>query len=677
MLPVSSNLFLTSLVILTLFVFLQETLASNPDVIKNLRSKWRGPSFWSPAVGKQGGVALLVHENSSFEVKQWKKDFSGRIVSALATLNGLRLNLVNIYAPTNPSERKVFFDTIPDFFFPHSLKIIGGDFNCFESEFDKFQGNICISSDLREFRTLHRLINIWRKAHGRSTQCTWFNSDNSIGSRLDKFLIHSSLSPHTVKCEILPCVFSDHDSVHGPGVWRLNLDLLSDKDFCAVIVDEIQRHVSFKPAFPSLHDWWELLKDSIRKTAIDFGKQKFRKINSDRVRLTNSLITAKRQLIAGNSTARFTIERLESQLNAINFQQQKSAQVRSRAQSIEEGEKPSKYFFRLESNRIEKSLVNSIFNSHGVEVSSQPEIEQAHFDFYRSLYSKEPVNISLQQSLLSDLDVFLSEEDVASCEEKLSLPEITTALNGFAAGKTPGPDGLPKEFYAKFWDILSPHLLDLYNFSFEFGCFSESMQSSITRLIYKKGERKSLKNWRPISLLNVDYKIASKALANRLLKVLPRIIHSNQTCSVPGRTIFENLFLLRDTLDHIERTNETGILVSLDQEKAFDRLDRSFLTNVLHRFGFGPDFSRWINTLYSNASMKVIVNGYLTESIPLERGVRQGDSLSPLLYILCAEVLANSIRRDPGIRGFLLPEHVRVLRFDSMRTTLPVLLKTL
>ena len=87
---------------------MQETLATNPDVINNLRSKWRGPSFWSPAIGKQGGVALLVKENSCFEVKQWKKDFSGRIVSALATFNDVRINLVNIYAPTNPSERKFF-----------------------------------------------------------------------------------------------------------------------------------------------------------------------------------------------------------------------------------------------------------------------------------------------------------------------------------------------------------------------------------------------------------------------------------------------------------------------------------------------------------------------------------------------------------------------------------------
>lgn len=78
----------------------------------------------------------------------------------------------------------------------------------------------------------------------------------------------------------------------------------------------------------------------------------------------------------------------------------------------------------------------------------------------------------------------MSEEDIESREEQLSMSEITMALNGFAAGKTPGPDGLPKEFYAKFWDILGSHLLDLYKFSFELGCFSQSMRSGITRLIY-------------------------------------------------------------------------------------------------------------------------------------------------------------------------------------------------
>jgi len=112
------------------------------------------------------------------------------------------------------------------------------------------------------------------------------------------------------------------------------------------------------------------------------------------------------------------------------------------------------------------------------------------------------------------------------------------------------------------------------------------MKTSNTHVIYKKGDRKSLKNWRPISLINVDYKICSKALSVRLSKVLQFIVDPDQTCSVPGRRIPSNLHLLRDILDYITRTNETGILVSLDQEKAFDRVNRTFFRIVLVCFGF-------------------------------------------------------------------------------------------
>lgn len=156
-------------------------------------------------------------------------------------------------------------------------------------------------------------------------------------------------------------------------------------------------------------------------------------------------------------------------------------------------------------------------------------------------------------------------------------------------------------------------------------------------------------------MLNVDYKICSKALTNRLLKVLPSIIQEDQTCSVKGRTIFDNLAVLRDTLDYIDLTGETGILINLDEEKAFDRVDRTFLGNVLKRFGCGPNFQRWLDTLYCNANMRVLVNVFLTEQIPLERGVRQGDPLSPLLYVLCAEVLACNIRSERTCYSFLIP----------------------
>ena len=182
------------------------------------------------------------------------------------------------------------------------------------------------------------------------------------------------------------------------------------------------------------------------------------------------------------------------------------------------------------------------------------------------------------------------------------------------------------------------------------------MKGSITRFIFKKrGDRKDLKNWRPISLLNVDYKIISKAITSRLSGVLQHIVHPDQTCSVPGRCIFSNLFQVRDVLDYIGRTDESAILLNLDQEKAFDRVNRSFLLSLLIALGFGFVFCRWISTFYEDAFMQIIVNNWLSEKVRLERGVRRGDPLSPLLYVLCVEVLASLIRRSPAIEGFLLP----------------------
>ena len=110
------------------------------------------------------------------------------------------------------------------------------------------------------------------------------------------------------------------------------------------------------------------------------------------------------------------------------------------------------------------------------------------------------------------------------------------------------------------------------------------MKGRVSRLIFKnRGVRKCLKNWRPISFLNLDYKIFSKVITSRLSKVLSFIIHPDQTCSIPGRSIFSNVTLLRDTLDYIERTNETAILVSLDQVKALDRVNRGFFFFCLIR----------------------------------------------------------------------------------------------
>ena len=278
----------------------------------------------------------------------------------------------------------------------------------------------------------------------------------------------------------------------------------------------------------------------------------------------------------------------------------------------------------------------------------------AHEAFYSDLFSREKLDLRSQRDLFSYVKLHLSESEQASCEGPLTLAKASEALQRSNRNKSPGADGLIVEFYSQFWDKLGEPLVSVFNQGLARGELPESMKASVTRLVHKQDDKRLLKNWRPISLLNVDYKICSKAVSLRLSRVLGSIVDPDQTCSVPGRSIHSNLVLLRDTLAYIDRTGETGILLSLDQEKAFDRVDRIFLLNLLEHFGFGPWFRACIATLYNGAFMQVLVNDFLSNPISLERGVRQGDALSPMLYVLCVEVLACKIRASPDVKGFLL-----------------------
>jgi len=132
-----------------------------------------------------------------------------------------------------------------------------------------------------------------------------------------------------------------------------------------------------------------------------------------------------------------------------------------------------------------------------------------------------------------------------------------------------------------------------------------------------------LKNWRPISLLNTDYKICTKVLANRLRKVILLILSEDQTCSILDRSIFENLFLISNTIDYVNHKQLLAAVISLDQEKAFDRVNHGFLQRVLAKFNFGPGFRQWINIVYTDISSQVINNGWLSLSFKLEREARR------------------------------------------------------
>ena len=179
--------------------------------------------------------------------------------------------------------------------------------------------------------------------------------------------------------------------------------------------------------------------------------------------------------------------------------------------------------------------------------------------------------------------------------------------------------------------------------------------------------KKSSKNWRPLSLLDVVYKIASSAIANRLKLVLDEIIDKDQTGFLKGRYIGENTRLIYDLMNYTEQNNIPGLLLLIDFEKAFDSVSWSFIQKVLKFLNFGPTIRRWIETFYNSITASVIQCGHMSEFFNIGRGCRQGDPLSPYIFILCAEFLAVKIRQNRNIK-FQIPNLLSYLRLHYITT---------
>ena len=390
--------------------------------------------------------------------------------------------------------------------------------------------------------------------------------------------------------------------------------LLMDEQFIQTMKDNLEIWKTESQQFSDMRVAWDWIKYNIRLFSINYSKEQAKIKREKEERLHRKFQNAQTQFQKNPSEEMEKIlDDCKQQLETFYDDKAKGLIVRSRARWHEYGEKSTKYFLSLEKRNHRRKHIWKLCLS-GVITTDYQKILNCSSEYYRQLYSSKisSTKFNILDDLLEKRINFpiLAEEERLSCEGQITTDECVKALDTFENGKTPGNDGIPVEFYKTFWGSVGELMTEVFNYSFESGQMSNSQKEAIITLIDKKNrDRMYLENWRTISLLNVDSKLASKVIANRMKKVIPGIIHHNQCGFIKGRFIGEVARSILDIIDHTESLNLPGVILFIDFEKAFDSIEWPFLYKVLETFNFGPSFISWVGTFYNNAMSCVINNG--------------------------------------------------------------------
>ena len=659
-------------------ICLQETHISTNKEALLWELQWGGKLFYSFGTCHSQGQIILVAKKWRDNVQCLYKD--GRIVIIEIMVSNKKIVIANIYAPQATTEKTQFYshlrNTIDNLNREDDPLVILGDFNTvMHNKQDIITGEQHSKKEveaLNQLTTDLELHDSWRTLHPEDKDYTWSRNQPFTARRIDYIFISGSLLPYMEQSNIISLAHSDHRAVHtslafhnykrGPSYWKFNNSLLKDTTY----IDQINTTIhNFSKENAQLHPHakWELCKIKLKEVSISYSKRK-QQNKRDKTRKLQQKLTQVESKIATdtqNTELRAELIRLKTELELHNLAHAQGAQIRSRTKLVEDGEKNTAYFLRLEKTNASNNTITSIKTEDGITLTNQSDVLAQQVQFYSQLYKKDQTLHDTDTYITSFFDQdytlpTLETQDRQNCEGRVTEQEVSEALKTMNNGSAPGCDGLTTEFYKFFWSKIKNLLISSYNYSFEQGYVSQSQQKGIITLIHKGKNlpRENLANWRPITLLNTDYKILAKTLARRLSTVLDKLISEDQCGFMKGRSITTILRTTDDVINYLFTEKLPGILVGIDFTKAFDTISKTFIQDSLKLYGFGNDFNRWIESILHQTDSCINHYGWISEPFKIERGIRQGCPLSPLLFILAVELLAIKIRQS-DIKGISIP----------------------
>jgi exonuclease III len=613
---------------------------------------------------------------------------------------------VCIYAPSgdqNKSYRDSFLrQTIPAYVAQYKAPaIILGDFNAID-EIDDRKSNkatppktrLSLLEPLRDLVKALSLTDVWKDI--RKNEPCWTYNCATCQARLDRIYCQHHVKFSDIHLHDLP--LGDHRPIVGyinstvprpvmrkksMDLWKLNTSILDEEEYVELVhafIEEMSQHPS---RIENVDHWWEYtFKPGLRRLSINYCRKR---ICDQRVK--RKLL--QHQLNETVNNANFNHARymeLKREFLAWEREALRGFAIRSRVQtSIEE--EPSTFHMNKSTSNFQKSLITQLKTDDNRKVTQPGEINQVIIEHFSKIFQNQPLpNTQLAGKFLdgirgalnrtksnkNDPGVTVVAQSVSTqatnrgvlgsipvTDSYLVAPftvgEINNALRATKKNKAPGTDGIPFEFYLKFWDVIGAHFLDMMNSILDKKKLQSSQGRAAIRLVPKIPTPSKITDYRPISLLNTDYKLIASVLAFRLRKSLPNSLGSHQKGGVPGRYIFDSLSLIRDVIDNTGRKSKEvsslkpAAIIAYDLEKAYDLVNRDVLWEVMTAMGYPTLFVDWLKTLYSITELCPLNGNDIVGTVDNAQSVRQGCPLSVHLFALYIEPLLVCLAK--GIDG--------------------------
>ena len=600
--------------------------------------------------------------------------------SCFINLGTFKLNLINIYGPNKDTPS--FFEKILQLAQNDSADytLICGDFNLVLNPSVDCYNYVKINNPRARIKLIDimeelNLTDVFRYYNPDVKRYSWRKRNPVKQARLDYFVASNSMIDNIDSCNIRASYRSDHSVIKtvisksnftiGRGTWKFNNSLLKSKDYLKLVNKIIDEEKYALPVYSidyikqnydnikfTIEDdmFIELLFLRLRGETLKFATFEKKKKNLQEQNLLRDIAD-----LENNISGQFNSNLLDdkkSELELLRKQKLKGHSIRSRMQWLHEGEKPTAFFCKLENKNCSEKIIRKVQTRDRTVITEQEKVLKEIENYYHNLFkSKDDI---IQSHNAKDIITQAKLKHVPKVElgKEISVTEIGATLRKMKNNKSPGIDGITAEFLKVFWGKLKFFITNGINNCYVKGVLSTSMRQSMI-ICLPKGDkdRKFVKNWRPISLLTVIYKLASGSIANRLKPILRHIISEPQCGFVPGRSIGDCTRLIYDLMFYLEKHKLPGLLMQIDFEKAFDSVSWDFLYTVLESFGFDCKFINWIKLFNTDIKAYILQCGFLSDPITIGRGCRQGDPISAYLFLLVAEVLCCLIRKSKDVSG--------------------------